>query len=251
MKDYPTEIWKKVKTGIVSETNSRLEVSNYGRVRTFNKASDGNILNGGMVEGYKIIRMRFYSPRDEKVQKMLNRLQKQVLNLSRELRSQKNNKEKKTTIEQTAKELKALKRNVSKKFQSELKSRAINYQALVHRLVATYFLPKPKAKETIVAHLDYEKLNNRATNLRWMTPEENYEHQKGSPYVIAEKKERRNTLHSRPHGAKLTVTKVMLLKKMLNEGRPLNKLAKTFKITETQIVRIRRGENWGNVPAAK
>lgn len=251
MKDYPTEIWKKVKTGIVSETNSRLEVSNYGRVRTFNKASDGNILNGGMVEGYKIIRMRFYSPRDEKTQKMLNRLQKQVLNLSRELKSQKNIKEKKTTIEQTAKELKALKRNVSKKFQSELKSRAINYQALVHRLVATYFLPKPKAKETIVAHLDYEKLNNRATNLRWMTPEENYEHQKGSPYVIAEKKERRNTLHSRPHGAKLTVTKVMLLKKMLNEGRPLNKLAKTFKITETQIVRIRRGENWGNVPAAK
>lgn len=251
MKDYPGEIWKKVRIRVASESNSRLEVSNFGRVRTFNKASNGNILNGGMVEGYKIIRMRFYKPRDEKTQKMLDRLQRQVLNLSRELRSQKINKEKKATIEETAKELKALKRSVSRKFQSELKSRAINYQALVHRLVASYFLPKPTGRQTVVAHLDYEKLNNRATNLRWMTPEENYEHQKGSPYVIAEKKERRNTLNSRPHGAKLTVTKVMLLKKMLNEGRPLNKLAKTFKVTETQIIRIRRGENWGNVPAAK
>lgn len=251
MKDYPGEIWKKVKIKLEFATTSRIEISNYGRVKSFNKASDGNILNGGLVEGYKIIRIRFYKPREEKTQKMLDRLQKQVLKLSRELKSQINNNESKHTINETAKVLKALKRSVSRKFQTELQSRAVNYQQLVHRLVAEYFLPRPTAKQKVVAHLDYEKLNNRASNLRWMTPEENYEHQKGSPYVIEEKKLRRNILKSQPRGAKLTVTRVMLLKKMLNEGKPLNLLAKRFKITSTQIVRIRRGENWGDVPAAK
>ena len=35
----------------------------------------------------------------------------------------------------------------------------------------------------MVAHLDYDKLNNRTTNLKWMTPDENYKHQQNSPYV--------------------------------------------------------------------
>lgn len=251
MKEYHGEIWKKVRIKLAFEANSRLEVSNYGRVRSFNKASDGNILNGGMVEGYRIIRMRFYKPRDEQTQKMLDRLQRKVLNLSRKLKAQIAAEESKLTINETARELKALKKSVSKKFQSELKSRATNYQQLVHRLVAEYFLPRPTAKQKVVAHLDYNKLNNRASNLRWMSSEENYEHQKGSPYVIEEKKQRKETFKIQPHGAKLTVTKVMLLKKMLNEGKPLRQLSKRFKVTDTQILRIKRGENWGEIPAAK
>jgi hypothetical protein len=42
----------------------------------------------------------------------------------------------------------------------------------------------------------------------------------------------------------------MLLKKLLNEGKPMKQLVKQFKITDTQILRIKRGENWSNVPAA-
>jgi hypothetical protein len=43
----------------------------------------------------------------------------------------------------------------------------------------------------------------------------------------------------------------MLLKKLLNQGRPMRMLVKQFKITDTQILRIKRGENWADVQAAK
>ena len=42
----------------------------------------------------------------------------------------------------------------------------------------------------------------------------------------------------------------MILKKRLNEDTPLSQLAKRYKVSETQILRIKRGENWGKVPAA-
>lgn len=64
----------------------------------------------------------------------------------------------------------------------------MNFHSLVHRLVADYFRRKPGVKQTIVAHLVHDKLNNRVGNRKWMTPEENYEHQKSSPYVIGENK---------------------------------------------------------------
>ena len=81
-----------------------------------------------------------------------------------------------------------------------------------------------------------------------MTPDENYAHQQDSPHVIAEKKDRRN---EKSRNSKLTVTKVMLLKKLLNQGKPIRTLVKQFKVTDTQILRIKRGENWGDIKAAE
>ena len=42
----------------------------------------------------------------------------------------------------------------------------------------------------------------------------------------------------------------MLLKKLMNEGKPMKQLVKQFKITETQILRIKKGINWSEIPAA-
>ena len=167
------------------------------------------------------------------------------------LRSVKENNEEEKVIEEKTNLLESFKKNLSKKFQDDLKERTINYHSLVHRLVAVYFLNEPKADQTIVSHLDHDKLNNRANNLKWMTPEENYEHQKNSPLVIQEKSERR---YRRTPGSavnKLTVTKVMLLKKLIRQGKPMKQLVRQFKVTDTQIYRIKRGENWGDIEAAK
>ncbi len=84
-----------------------------------------------------------------------------------------------------------------------------------------------------------------------MTLTENYAHQQKSPLVIAEKFDRRNNPLKKPAHSKLTVTKVMLLKKLLNQGKPMKSLVKLFRITDTQIFRIKRGENWGDIEAAK
>ena len=250
-KNFPGEQWKNVEFDFEFTNDSRLEVSNFGRLRTFNKVSNGNIIKGSMVNGYRIVRLKFYRHRDEKTQTKLNNLQQQVFKLARKLKSQVNDGEDESVINETTLQLDTLKKKLSKKFQKDLKERTINHHSLIHRLVANYFLPRPKAMQTIVAHLDHDKLNNRASNLKWMTPEENYEHQKKSPNVINDKKLRQLRQQSNPKRAKLTVTKVMLLKKLLNEGKPVKQLVKVFKVSDMQISRIKRGENWANIPASQ
>lgn len=46
------------------------------------------------------------------------------------------------------------------------------YILYTHRIVAEYFLPPPKENQTIVHHLDGDKLNNNVNNLEWVTPTE-------------------------------------------------------------------------------
>lgn len=244
------ENWKAIEFDFEFTNDCRIEVSNFGRIRTFNKVSDGNIISGSMINGYRIIRLKLYKPREEKTQKRLDYLQQQVFKLARSLKALKENNESKKTISETTDLLTSLKKSLSKKFQKNLKERTINYHSLIHRLVADYFLTKPRVNQTIVAHLDFEKLNNRAGNLKWMTAEENYAHQQNSPYVIKEKQERRLRRKEISRATKLTVTKVMLLKKMINLGKPMKQLVKQFKVTDTQIYRIKRGENWADIEAA-
>lgn len=46
------------------------------------------------------------------------------------------------------------------------------YPRLVHRLVASAFIPNPDSKPN-VDHIDTDKRNNHVTNLRWVTQKEN------------------------------------------------------------------------------
>jgi hypothetical protein len=249
-KEFPGEQWKEVRFHFAFTNIFRLEVSNFGRLRTFNKLSNGNIIKGSMTEGYRIVRLKLYRPRDEKTKIKLENLQQQVVKLAHKIKWQKQAGESPPVIKETSLLLESFRKNLSQKFQQDLKDRTLNVHLLVHRLVAEYFLPPPLPSKTIVAHLDHNKLNNRVTNLVWMTPEENYAHQRSSPLVIADKKQRQHRQQTNPNRAKLTVTKVMLLKKLINEGKPTKQLVRLFKVTATQIIRIKKGENWSNVPAA-
>jgi HNH endonuclease len=246
------EIWKPVIIELGQTKGNKIEVSSHGRIRSFNMSSDGNILIGSMVNGYKIIRLKFFLDRDEATEKNFAYHRKQIEKFNNKIAQMKLEKGNKVAIKEATALLKGLKANLQLKYAEDLKKRTINYHSLTHRLVATYFLKKPNKDQTIVAHLDYEKLNNKASNLKWMTHAENVIHQSKSPYVIADKATRRSgTPLSISRNTKLTVTKVMLLKKLLNEGKDVNKLAKQFKVSGTQIIRIRDGVNWGDVPAGK
>ncbi len=245
------EKWKTVVFDFEYTNDASFQVSNMGRVRSYNKMSDGNILKGSMINGYRIIRLKFFSPRDEKAAIKLQYMKEQIDKLSTKLRKQKADGKDEETIEATHALLLKIRADTSKRFAADVKERTRHYHALFHRLVAEYFLPKPGKNKTIVAHLDHDKLNNRVTNLKWMTPEENYEHQQKSPAVIKEKEDRKHRRKEDSKATKLTVTKVMLLKKMLNQGKPMKQLVKQFKVTDTQILRIKRGENWKEIEAAK
>ena len=119
----------------------------------------------------------------------------------------------------------------------------------IYKLVAELFIPKTSEEQQYVLHLDYVRDNDSVQNLRWATFEERQIHNKKSPRVInSMKKLIEHNLKA--DGRKLTTTKVMHLKKLLNKPKQntrIKMLAKQFGISEMQIYRIKRGENWSHI----
>jgi hypothetical protein len=112
----------------------------------------------------------------------------------------------------------------------------------VHKLVAEYFLEPGGPEQTYVLHLDHDKQNNRAQNLRWATKEEMIQHNRSNPNVL------NRLIPKRTRNYKLTESKVRIIKKLLrNDKNRLKMIARQFGITHTQLNRIRSGENWKHV----
>lgn len=118
-----------------------------------------------------------------------------------------------------------------------------NTRKYSHKLVAEHFLEN-KNNGSYVIHLNYDKTDNRAENLKWATKEEKEEHQfKNNPNW----KKKRKKL--KPN-SKLTETKVKLIKRKINDPKRKTRMkiiAKQFGISEMQLYRIKSGENWGSV----
>jgi hypothetical protein len=261
--NLPGEQWKTVHFNFEFSNNYKLEVSNYGRLKAFNKINKGKLLEGSMIKGYKIIRLKFFVSRDELVNIRFKNMQTQIYKLMKDITSTKKLLADKESavgdreailkkLDESMLLLDRLRKNYRKDSDKDLQNRVIHYHSLTHRLVAEYFCNKPSEKHTVVAHLDFNKQNNRSNNLKWMTTEENVAHQQKSPHVIRSKAERNEEHKYSPNSrvSKLSVTKVMLLKKLLLQGKPMKTLVKQFKITETQILRIKRGENWKEIQPA-
>ncbi|MBR8536572.1 HNH endonuclease [Carboxylicivirga sediminis] len=118
----------------------------------------------------------------------------------------------------------------------------------IHKLVAELFLPKASEEQKFVIHLDYNKSNNYAKNLKWASKSEMFAHQQGNPSVLEarEKQKGRKT----QQGHKLSATQVMRLKKKINDPNRKTRLkliAREFGISEMQLYRIKSGENWAHV----
>lgn len=241
------EIWKPIQIGFDYTNNCRYEISNHGRIRSFNKISDGRILKPSLTEGYEVVRTKFYKPRSEKKQAQYNELKKEISALYQLRRRMIQQKKLPIDIQRITKKIDSEKQKLSKLLKRDLKKRTINHHFLIHREVATYFLTDKTPDQTVVAHLDFNKRNNRVENLKWMTPEENYAHQRKSPNVIADKRRRKNTYRGRINGNKLTSTQVIHIKLKLQRGIPAKQLAKQFKVSEMQIWRIKSGENWKHI----
>lgn len=112
----------------------------------------------------------------------------------------------------------------------------------IHKLVAEHFCFYPEKENSFVIHLDFDKLNNRYDNLKWVNRTELTLHNKANPAII-----NKNIPISAKH-YKLNPSKVLIIKQLIRSGKSRPKMiAKQFGITSTQVTRIKKGENWKNV----
>ena len=114
----------------------------------------------------------------------------------------------------------------------------------IHKLVAEVFLPKPASSNlTHVLHIDFNTRHNHVSNLCWVEKEKIHEKNRI--------KYARSNKRRKPNNTKLKESDVALLKSMLDRGVAHVEIAKLFCISEMQVTRIKRGENWGHVKAAE
>ena len=114
-------------------------------------------------------------------------------------------------------------------------------QFCVHKLTARYFVPKESEDQTVVIHKDWNKSNNYYKNLKWVTKRESYDRMKWKF------KEDKKGQKAKVTNSKLTEKDVVVLKTMLASGIKQNVIAKLFAISEMQVSRIKKGENWAHV----
>ncbi|MEN8121576.1 MAG: NUMOD4 domain-containing protein [Bacteroidota bacterium] len=113
----------------------------------------------------------------------------------------------------------------------------------VHKLVAEVWIPKSTDKHTYVTHLDRNLKNNHVSNLEWHTKESLVEKHR----EFAKQLSNGNQFKKPMRNSKLKESDIRLLKSMLQRGVVQSMIAKLFCISEMQVTRIKRGENWGHV----
>src|SRR5258705_12574639 len=85
----PGEKWKDIAFDFRFTNDYKLQVSNLGRLRAFNKFSDGDLLQGSTINGYRIIRLKLYKPKDKKTKEVLTAQHQQVISLQEKLNAKK------------------------------------------------------------------------------------------------------------------------------------------------------------------
>ena len=121
------------------------------------------------------------------------------------------------------------------------KDKKITSSSYAHRAVASLFVKK-KEDQNFVIHLDFDKTNNVASNLKWVNRAELNEHNKKNP--VHKKRVGKRTY------SKLTEGRVRMIKRKINDPNRRTRMrliAKQFGISEMQLYRIKSGENWGSV----
>jgi hypothetical protein len=117
---------------------------------------------------------------------------------------------------------------------------------LFYKLVAEYFLPKTSDDQTYILHLNFDKADDRADNLKWATKADMVAHFMTNPRVILAIKRMKE--HKCKGNSKLTAIKVTFIKRMLKSKKTRKRMiGKQFGVSETQIKRIQIGENWADI----
>lgn len=243
----PVEIWKEYPLNYDHTNFYRVEISNFGRVKTYtNTYPDGRIIKGTLQGGYPIIRITLFKERMPAVADKIMAYNELIAFLEETRRALIKESGKIANAEEID-NLKNKKLAVVQKRKKYIlktdKNRKIFVHFLVHRAVAELFLKKSKDDEVVI-HLDFDKENNNVSNLAWCTKDEAYDRYADHPYL----KNKKTSASRKSSGNKvLTVENVLYIKEKLARGKTLKELAHLFKVSDMQIHRIKTGENWSSV----
>lgn len=124
----------------------------------------------------------------------------------------------------------------------------------IHRLILNTFSPNKESSKLHVNHKDFNKSNNKISNLEWVTCQQNNKH-------LLENKRVNFTKGENSHKSKLTNKDVIEIKKMLIEnewyknnisknrlGKPSKKeIADKFNISSSVISQISKNKIWKHI----
>ena len=107
----------------------------------------------------------------------------------------------------------------------------------VHRLVAEYFVPNPENKP-FVNHKDGNKTNNHASNLEWVTHQENMEHAKNFG-LVKRAEENLNSV--------ISTEQAELVCALLSRGYRNKEISETVGCSMPIVSSIRYGISWMHI----
>ncbi len=117
------------------------------------------------------------------------------------------------------------------------------YASSIHRLVAKAFVPAPEGVEFSdlqVNHIDGDKKNNKASNLEWLTQQDNIKH------AISNGMKPKFSGGFRGADPLLTIEQVKKAKKLLKKGKKVYEVAEYFNVTPVTISKISQGRSFKN-----
>ena len=250
------EKWKTYPLEFEFEEDYKIEISNYGRVKTYNVLQpEGAIVNCSREQGYPILKKTFHKKKEEADALKLEGYDTEIAQYQQKIKETKKDlsiplEERKVLLEPLRKERDLLvkkRKNLNHKIN---KKRAIYFSLLIHKAVAELFIKKPSPEHQFVIHKDYKKDNNMVSNLEWATKKQTYARYADNPYYKVKKFE--NNLYGKREvivkTSKLSVNDVLYIKSKLLKGDvKIKKLAEQFGVSDMQIYRIKTGENWSHV----
>lgn len=138
----------------------------------------------------------------------------------------------------------------------------------VHILVARAFCVQKRPDQIQVNHIDLNKTNNRAQNLEWNTPKEDGEHRartgaaargdrhgtKTKPHTVKRGNKHWSKIKpehivrgSKQGSAKINELIVQQMRQRYAEVRSYVQVAREFKMSESQTIRIIKRQGWSHV----
>lgn len=246
------EKWADVALNLDFEVEFKMQVSNLGNVRTINRKNEYKYIYASKLRGFRTINRTFFTPRTKKVEKLIKSMKAEISELKDEivgkktlLQSLKYKTNERYNLRQDINELEKQYHKLYKNYQNylanERKERVIVRCWLLHKLVATYFCTQKTPKHTSLIHLDNDKDNNCFNNLKWVTQDELY------LYKLELKSN--NVKKTKKMSYELTIEKIKAIRQDFKQtlALDLKKLADKYKVSLSQLRRIKNAETWNFV----